>query len=63
MQLKKRSTSAKGGEGSVVLSMQTDEDAWHAYNLIAVGDELKAPTRRAVRACGGDAQCCEACMC
>lgn len=48
MLLKKKAISAKDGEGFVILSLQTDEDAWHAYNLIAVGDVLRAPTRRAV---------------
>jgi hypothetical protein len=36
------------GEGSVVLIMQEEEDAWHCFNLIAVRDTLKASTSRAV---------------
>jgi protein pelota len=48
MRLAKRNISERDGEGSVQLTCDIDEDMWHSYNLIAVGDELSAPTFRKV---------------
>jgi len=39
----------KDSSGSVVLVPDEAEDMWHAYNLIAVGDRLKATTIRRVQ--------------
>jgi len=39
----------KNGEGEVGLIPETVEDMWHCYNLIAVGDRLKASTVRQER--------------
>ena len=36
----------KEGEGSITLLPERDEDMWHAYNLIAVGDRIRAATIR-----------------
>lgn len=36
------------GEGSVALTPDTVEDMWHIYNLMAVGDRVKASTSRKV---------------
>lgn len=36
----------KNGDGTVTLVPETMEDMWHCYNLISVGDRLKASTMR-----------------
>ncbi|RWS10320.1 Protein pelota-like protein [Dinothrombium tinctorium] len=38
----------KDGKGSVTLIPEDSEDMWHSYNLIQVGDSLKASTIRKV---------------
>lgn len=46
----------RNGPGSVKLLPEEDDDLWHAYNLIAAGDTLKAVTVRKVlrqKASGG----------
>lgn len=48
MRLLKKSISAKDGEGFAHLLPEVPEDLWHAYNLLAVGDLLTAPTVRKV---------------
>jgi eRF1 domain 1 len=45
--LKKR-ISAKDGQGSVLLGPETDEDLWHAYNLLQAGDLVRCTTLRKV---------------
>ncbi|XP_055388176.1 protein pelota [Condylostylus longicornis] len=37
------------GQGSVVLIPEENEDMWHAYNLIAVGDKVRSTTIRKVQ--------------
>ena len=39
---------AKDGSGSVTLYAEEPEDLWHVYNLIMVGDKLRATTIRYV---------------
>ncbi|KAL7411943.1 hypothetical protein BDY24DRAFT_394024 [Mrakia frigida] len=39
----------KDGSGYVKLRPEDDEDMWHIYNLIAVGDEVRATTIRGVK--------------
>ena len=36
------------GQGFLSMIPQDDEDIWHLYNLISVGDFLKAKTTRKV---------------
>ena len=38
----------KSGEGTMKLFPQEEEDMWHLYNLIAVGDLLTTTTFRKV---------------
>ncbi|CAH7667881.1 eRF1 domain 1-domain-containing protein [Phakopsora pachyrhizi] len=38
----------KNKSGSVTLLLEHDEDLWHAYNLISVGDEIRAPAVRKI---------------
>uniref|UniRef100_A0A453D5Q7 Pelota N-terminal domain-containing protein n=1 Tax=Aegilops tauschii subsp. strangulata TaxID=200361 RepID=A0A453D5Q7_AEGTS len=37
---------ARNGPGSAKLLPEEEDDLWHAYNLIAVGDSLQAVTVR-----------------
>ena len=37
------------GEGYVCLSPETDEDIWHIYNLILVGDLIKTKVTRKIQ--------------
>lgn len=39
----------KDGEGIVTLIPEDPEDMWHAYNLVAIGDSLRASTIRKVQ--------------
>ncbi|EJU06228.1 hypothetical protein DACRYDRAFT_86016 [Dacryopinax primogenitus] len=39
----------KDGKGYVTLRPEEDEDMWHIYNLIQVGDEVRAPAIRRVQ--------------
>ena len=39
----------KDGVGSITLVPEETEDMWHAYNLIAEGDSVRASTIRKVR--------------
>lgn len=39
----------KAGDGSVVLIPEEPEDMWHAYNLIAEGDQVRSSTIRKVQ--------------
>ena len=43
-----RKISAKNGEGSVKLQAIEEEDIYHLYNLITIGDLLKGSTTRNV---------------
>jgi protein pelota len=36
----------RDGQGEVMLLPEQEEDMWHAFNLIAVGDRLKASAIR-----------------
>jgi len=38
----------RGLGGSIVLIPEENEDMWHVYNLVAIGDKLRAPTFRKV---------------
>lgn len=44
----RRKEFEKDGKGSCTLSAEESEDLWHLYNLVAVGDEVKAITYRKV---------------
>jgi len=46
MRLLRRDIDPKDGQGSVTLLPEELEDMWHAYNLIAVGDHVRATTLR-----------------
>ena len=37
-----------GAGGSIGLIPEENEDMWHVYNLVAIGDKLRAPTFRKV---------------
>jgi hypothetical protein len=43
----------KDGVGSITLVPEETEDMWHAYNLIAEGDSVRASTIRKVGAVWG----------
>ncbi len=43
----------KDGVGSITLVPEETEDMWHAYNLIAEGDSVRASTIRKVRGVWG----------
>ncbi len=47
MRLHKKSIDRDSG-GELTLEPEEQEDMWHAYNLIAVGDSLRASTVRKV---------------
>ena len=49
MKITKQSISEKDGAGSATLRPEYPEDLWHAYNLIAVGDSVRADTVRKVQ--------------
>ncbi len=49
MKLVKKSIE-RDGSGEVILLPQEEEDMWHAYNLILVGDCIRATTIRYVNA-------------
>lgn len=48
MRLLKKQISAKDGSGLILIQPDTSEDLWHAYNLIQVGDYVRAQTVRKV---------------
>lgn len=48
MKILKKSISAKDGSGMVLLRPETDEDLWHAYNLLQKGDRVRCTTVRKV---------------
>ncbi|XP_074643940.1 protein pelota homolog [Tubulanus polymorphus] len=48
MKLKSRDID-KAGFGSVTLIAEEDEDMWHAYNLVQVGDSVRSTTIRKVQ--------------
>ena len=48
MRLLKKQISAKDGSGLLLIQPDTAEDLWHAYNLIQVGDHVRAQTVRKV---------------
>jgi protein pelota len=41
-----RNSILKDGTGEITLLPELDEDMWHAYNLISVGDCIRATTLR-----------------
>jgi len=49
MKLVSRDVSAKDGSGQMALIPEEEEDMWHAYNVIAPGDSLRATTIRKVQ--------------
>lgn len=49
MRLLKKAISGKPPSGFVDILPEDDEDLWHAYNLIHVGDSVTAGTFRKVR--------------
>mmetsp|Transcript_9480 Transcript_9480/g.17308 ORF Transcript_9480/g.17308 Transcript_9480/m.17308 type:complete len:429 (-) Transcript_9480:135-1421(-) len=42
----------KDGKGSISLLAQEDEDMWHVYNLVQIGDRIRALTFRNVKTTG-----------
>ena len=48
MRLYHKDIDKKGSSGSVTLHADGIEDMWHAYNLIAVDDIVRATTIRGV---------------
>eukprot|EP00045_Choanoeca_perplexa_P006950 m.60913 g.60913 ORF g.60913 m.60913 type:complete len:393 (+) comp13867_c0_seq2:80-1258(+) len=44
-----RNAILKDGTGEITLLPELDEDMWHAYNLISVGDCIRATTLRKVK--------------
>jgi protein pelota len=48
MRLLKKVISGKPPSGFVDILPEDDEDLWHAYNLIAMGDSVTAGTFRKV---------------
>lgn len=48
MKLIRKSINPETGRLSVKLEAHDSEDLWHIYNLLAIGDELTAPTIRKV---------------
>ncbi|CAB9511269.1 Protein PELOTA [Seminavis robusta] len=48
MKILKKTISAKDGQGTVLLRPETDEDLWHAYNLLQEGDLVRCTTVRKV---------------
>lgn len=48
MKLISQAISAKDESGQVVLRPEEPEDMWHTYNLITIGDEIRASTYRKV---------------
>ena len=48
MKILKKNISAKDGSGMVLLRPDTDEDLWHAYNLLQKGDLVRCTTIRKV---------------
>lgn len=48
MKIIKKQISAKDGSGMVQLRPETDEDLWHAYNLLQKGDLVRCTTIRKV---------------
>lgn len=49
MKILKKNISAKDGSGTVLLRPETDEDLWHAYNLLQKGDLVRCTTIRKVQ--------------
>jgi len=49
MKVVSRDVSAKDGSGQMALVPEEEEDMWHAYNIISVGDSLRATTIRKVQ--------------
>lgn len=48
MRLDKKAIGEKDGGGYAVVVPEVDEDLWHAYNLICVGDQVRTSTLRKV---------------
>lgn len=48
MRLESKTVSDKDGEGWVVVRPEVDEDLWHCYNLVALGDRVRSTTLRKV---------------
>ncbi|KAL9646443.1 hypothetical protein ABK040_006440 [Willaertia magna] len=48
MKLVKKDITGKDGAGIIELIPEVDEDLWHLYHIIAVGDNVKATTIRKV---------------
>ncbi|KAF0973166.1 hypothetical protein FDP41_008373 [Naegleria fowleri] len=48
MKLIKKEIAAKDGEGYIELMPEIDEDLWHLYHIIAIGDRVRATTIRKV---------------
>ncbi|KAH9814560.1 eRF1 domain 1-domain-containing protein [Melampsora americana] len=46
--MKKKGCKISKGEGSMTLEAQNDEDIWHAYNLINIGDEVRSSAVRKI---------------
>lgn len=48
MKLLKRYINWRDGTGDVTLVAEDDEDMWHIYNLIQVGDRVRTTAQRSV---------------
>lgn len=46
MKLLKRYINWRDGTGDVTLIAEDDEDMWHIYNLIQVGDRVRTTAQR-----------------
>ena len=42
----------KGGNGSLVVKLEDDEDLWQLYNIAHVGDSVRASTFRKIQSVG-----------
>jgi stalled ribosome rescue protein Dom34 len=48
MRIVKRKITAKNGEGTIRVQADENEDVYHLYNIIALGDAISASTTRNV---------------
>jgi protein pelota len=48
MRIIKRKITAKNGEGTIRVQADENEDVYHLYNIIALGDAISASTTRNV---------------
>jgi len=48
MKLLKKDIASKDGEGSIDVVPEIDEDLWHLYHIIAIGDQIRSTTIRKV---------------